>query len=93
MAQPEDLHGVADLGEPCLPCDRSRPGLDFGSLDFDRGPTRPAHQMVMVMAGTAQAVPGLPVRSHQNIHVVGLSQAPEGTVDRRQSDPISRGMK
>ena len=78
-AQPEDLQGVADVGEAVLGRHLVRPALDRGAVDLDCLAACPAHQVV-VMGVAAGSVDALTILTDDDVDVTGLSERGECSI-------------
>ena len=63
------------------------PRLDLVTRHLDSETARTAHEMVMMVSGSALAVDGLSVRADQSVDLSGGGQILEFPIDGGQSDP------
>ena len=88
-AEPEELEGVADVGEAVLLDDRAGPPLHGGTLDLDRATAAAADEVVVVGVGAAAVdrLAGL----GEDVDLPGLGHRLQGAVDRREADRLPVG--
>ena len=87
-AGPEDLQGVAHLGEAVLGGDRPGPALDGRPLDLD-GPAAAAADQVVVVGVGAAPVDRLAVLGAQHVDLAGVGEPLQGPVDGGQPDRLA----
>ena len=89
-AGPEDLQGVADVGEAVLAGDRVGPPLDRRALDLDGARRRRGRPGGGGGCARAAAVDRLAVLGAQHVDLAGVGERLQGAVDGGQPDVARR---